>query len=168
MHRVIDAIFAFFDLDLGGAADADHRHAAGELGETLLEFFAIVVGRGHFDFRFDLRNAPLNVLLFPGAVDDRGVLFLDHYRLGFTEHVELHVLKLDTEILANHLTAGEDGYVLEHSLAAITKTRRLDGSDLKAAAQLVDDQRGERLTLHIFSDDEQRLGGLHHGLEQRQ
>src|SRR5476649_962419 len=31
MHRVIDAILALLHLDFGGAADADHRNAAGEL-----------------------------------------------------------------------------------------------------------------------------------------
>ena len=32
MHRVLDAIPALLDLDLGGAADADDGDAAGQLG----------------------------------------------------------------------------------------------------------------------------------------
>ena len=64
--------------------------------------------------------------------------------------------------------AGEDGDVLEHGLAAIAEARRLDGRDLEAAAQLVDDERGQRLALDVLGDDEQRLARLHHGLEHRQ
>ena len=64
--------------------------------------------------------------------------------------------------------AGEDGDVLQHGLAAIAEARRLDGRDLEAAAQLVDDERGERLALDVLGDDQQRLARLHHGLEHRQ
>src|SRR5262249_18502186 len=62
----------------------------------------------------------------------------------------------------------EDGDVLQHGLAAITKTGSLDGGNLKTAAELVDNQRGERLAFDVFSNDEQRFAGLHHSLEQRQ
>ena len=81
---------------------------------------------------------------------------------------ERHVLELDAEVLGDHLAAGEDGDVLEHRLAAIAEARRLDGRDLEAAAQLVDDQRRERLALDVLGDDEQRLAGLHDRLEDGQ
>jgi hypothetical protein len=48
------------------------------------------------------------------------------------------------------------------------KPGRLDGRDLEAAAQLVDDERGQRLALDLLGDDQQRLARLHDGLEQRQ
>src|SRR5712691_9596090 len=51
---------------------------------------------------------------------------------------------------------------------AIAEARRLHRRDLEAAAQLVDDERGERLALHVLGDDEQRLAGLHHRLKQRE
>ncbi len=50
----------------------------------------------------------------------------------------------------------EHGDVAEHGLAAIAEARRLDRADLKDAAQLVDDQRGQRLALDVLGDDEQR------------
>jgi hypothetical protein len=46
MHRVIHAILALLHLDLGRAADADHRDAARELGQTLLQLLAVVVRGG--------------------------------------------------------------------------------------------------------------------------
>src|SRR4029078_12056722 len=58
------------------------------------------------------------------------------------------------------LAAREDGDVLQHSLAAVTEARRLDGDGLEGAAQLVDDDGGERLALDILGHDEQRPAGL--------
>ena len=63
---------------------------------------------------------------------------------------------------------GQDRDVLEHRLAAIAEAGRLDGRDLEAAAQLVDDQRRQRLALDVLGDDQQRLAGLHHRFEDGQ
>src|SRR5438132_1671453 len=56
MHRVIHAILALPYLDLGRAADADHRDAARELGQTLLQFLTVVVRGGFLDLSLDLGN----------------------------------------------------------------------------------------------------------------
>src|SRR6266508_3719163 len=61
MHRVIDAVLALLDLDLGGAADADHRDAAGELGEPFLQLLTVVVRGGLLDLRLDLGDAALDL-----------------------------------------------------------------------------------------------------------
>jgi hypothetical protein len=98
MHRVVNAILALLHLDLGGAADADHRDAAGQLGEALLELLAVIVRRGLLDLSLDLVDPALDVGLLAGAVDDRGVLLLDHHLLGATEHGERDVLQLDAEV----------------------------------------------------------------------
>ena len=66
------------------------------------------------------------------------------------------------------LAVGEHGDVFQHGLAAIAEARRLDGRDLQTAAQLVDDQRRQRLALDVLGNDEQRLAGLHDRLEHRQ
>src|SRR5215472_14783960 len=112
MHRVVDAILALLHLDLGGAADADHRDAARELGKPLLQLLAVVVGGGLLDLRLDLGDAVLDVLLLAGAVDNRGVLLIDHHFLGAAEHVQRDVLELDAEILADRGAAGQDSDVL--------------------------------------------------------
>ena len=168
VHGVVDPVLALLHLDLGRAADADHRDAARELRQPLLQLLAVVVGGGLLDLRLDLADAALDVLLLAGAVDDRGVLLLDAHLLGLAEHVERDVLELDAEILGDQLAAGQDRDVLEHRLAAIAEARRLHRRDLEAAAQLVDDQRRQRLALDVLGDDQQRLARLHHRLEQRQ
>src|SRR5262249_54663704 len=154
MHGVLALVLALFDPAFGRPADADHGHAAGELGESLLQLLPIVIRRRLLDLRADLTATALDLLLLAGAADDGGVLLLDEDALGAAEHVERHVLELDAEILADHLALRQDRDVLEHRLAAIAEARRLDGSHLQAAAQLVDHQRGQRLALDLLGDDQ--------------
>src|SRR4249919_831702 len=129
MHRVIHAILALLDFDFGRAADADHRDAACELGQTLLELLTVVVRGGFLDLRLDLRHAGFDVGLLAGTVDDRGVFLVDHHLLGATKHGERDVLELDAEVFTDRLAAGENGDVLQHGLAAIAEARRLHRSN---------------------------------------
>src|SRR5690606_34151598 len=59
---VLDAVLALLELDLGGRARLDDGHAAGELGEALLELLAVVVGVGVLDLLADLLDATLDLL----------------------------------------------------------------------------------------------------------
>src|SRR6267143_979579 len=167
MHRVINAILALPHFDFGRAADADHRDAACELGQTLLQLFTVVVRGGFLDLRLDLIDPRLDVGLLASAADDGGVLLVDHHLLGATEHGERDVLELDAEIFRDRLAAGQDRDVLQHGLAAIAEARGLDGRDLEAAAQTVDDEGGESFAFDVFRNDDQRLAALHHGFQQR-
>ena len=62
VHRIVDAILLFLDLDLGRTADADHRDPAGKFRQTLLELLLVIVGGGLLDLRLDLGNPALDVL----------------------------------------------------------------------------------------------------------
>ena len=64
-----------------------------------------------------------------------------------------------------HLAAGEDSNVLEVVLAAVAKAGGLDSAGLDARSQLVDDEGGQGLTLHILGNNEQGLLGLDHSLQ---
>src|SRR6266446_5395218 len=167
MHRVINAILALPDLDLGRAADADHRDAACKLGHTLLQLLTVVVRGSFLDLRLDLIDPRFDVGLLAGAADDGGVFLVDHHLLGATEHGERDVLHLDAEIFRDRLTAGQHRDVLQHGLAAIAEARSLHSGNLEAATQTVDDEGGERFALDVFRDDDERLAGLHHGFQQR-
>ena len=168
MECVIDAILPLLDLDLGRAADADHRDTAGELRQPLLQLLLVVVRGGLLDLRLDLVDARLDLLLLAGAINDGRGLLGDGHPLGMSEHGQGHVLKLDAEVLGDHLAAGQHGDVLEHRLAAVTEARRLHCRDLEAAAELVDDERGKRLALDVLGDDQDRLGRLDDSFEKRQ
>src|SRR4029453_1552217 len=106
-------------------ANLDDRDTAAQLGNSLLQLLAIIVGGRLLDLGLDLGDAGLDVRLLAGTIDDRGVLFLDPTALGTAGRGERPVLELDAEIFRDHLAAGQDSDVLEHGLASITKARRL-------------------------------------------
>jgi len=70
------------------------------------------------------------------------------------------MLELDAEVLGDNGAAGQDCSVLEHRLAPIAETRRLDGSDLQAAPKFIDDKRREGFALDVIRDDEKRFAAL--------
>ena len=165
MERVLDAGLLLLHLRLGRRADLDHRHAADQLGEPLLQLLAVVVGSRLLDLRADLLDAPFDVLLLPRAVDDGGVLLVDGDALGAAQIVEGELLELLAQLFRDHLPAGEDGDVLEHLLAPIAEAGGLHRGDLERAAKLVDDQRGERLALDLLGDEDDGPAGADHLLE---
>src|SRR5690606_33077281 len=161
VQGVVDAVLLFLDLDLGGPADPDHRHPAGELGQAFLQLFAVIVGGGFLDLGPDLVDAAGNVVLAAGALNDGGVFLFDHHLLGAAEHGKRDIFELDAQVLGHDIAAGEDGDVFQHGLAAIAEARRLDGRDLEPAAQAVDHQRRQRLALDVLGHDDQRTARLH-------
>src|SRR5258706_102737 len=68
-HRVLDAVLLLLQLDLGGGADLDDGHAAGQLGQPLLELLAVVVGVGVLDLGLDLVDPALDLLFAATAFD---------------------------------------------------------------------------------------------------
>src|SRR6266699_478710 len=91
--------------------------------QTLLQLLTVVVRGGLLDLHLDLLHARLDVGLLAGAVDDRGVLLVDHQLLGAAEHREVDVLELDAEVFRDRLAAGQDRDVLQHGLVAIAEAR---------------------------------------------
>ena len=150
-------MFLLLHLCLGGRAHLDLRHAAGQFGQPFLQFLAIVVAGRVLDLLLDLSNTALDVFTVPLAPDDRGVVLVGLDLLRPAEHVYLHRLELDANIVGDHFRAGEHGHVLQHRLASIAVAWRLHGDALQHAAQFVHDQRGQCLTLHVLGDDHQRL-----------
>src|SRR3546814_9261360 len=72
-----------------------------------------------------------------------------------------YVFQLRAEFLADHIAGGEDCDILEHRFAAIAEARRLDGRDLEPTAELVDDERGQRLAFDVLGDNEKRRSEEH-------
>ena len=61
-QRVLDAVLLLLQLGLGRRADLDHRHAAGQLGQPLLQLLAVEVAGRRLDLRADLLDAALDRL----------------------------------------------------------------------------------------------------------
>ena len=102
------------------------------------------------------------------ALDDRRVVLVDRDLLRPAEIFERQVLELDAEVFSDRPAVGEDGDVLEHGLSPVTVAWRFDGGGLQRPAQLVHDERRQRLALHVLGDDQQRLAALCDTLEHRQ
>ncbi len=104
------------------------------------------------------------------TVDDGGVVLGDGHAARGTEDVQTGLVELEADLLGDDGGTGEGGHVLEHRLAAVTEAGGLDGDRVEGAADLVDDEGGERLALDVLGDDQQRAGaaGLDDLLEQGQ
>src|SRR5665647_2791581 len=165
VEGVLDAMLGLLHLDLGGRADLDDGHAAGQLGETLLELLTVEIGISVLDLRLDLLDAALDGLGVAGAVDDGGVVLRHDDLAGAAELRELGVVELEAHLLGDDLAAGEDGDVLEHALAAVAEAGGLDGDAGERAAQLVHDQGRQSFTLDVLGHDEDLLAGLDDLLE---
>src|SRR5476649_1466182 len=109
VEGILDAGFLFLERGFGRGADIDDGNATGQLGQTFLELFLVVVGGGFLDLTADLGHAALDVGILAFAFDDRGVFLVDHDPLGAAEIFQAHVLELDAEVLAEETATGEDG-----------------------------------------------------------
>src|SRR5208282_5515799 len=158
----------FFHFHFGRSADLDYRDAAHQLGKALLELFAIVVGGGFFDLGADLLDSALNVGFLAGSIDNCAVILIDHQAFGAAEIAQRDVLELDAEFFGDIVTVGEDRDVVEHRLAPVAEARRFNGRAGQRAANLVHDQRRQRLAIDILRDHQERLAGLCDLLEYRQ
>src|SRR5690606_25703261 len=103
-----------------------------------------------------------------GAIDDRGVFLGQDHALGVTQVLHGGAFQVQAHFFADHGTAGEDGDVLQHGLAAIAEARGLDRGDLDDAAHVVDHQGGQGFAFHVLGDDQQRATGLGDGFQHRQ
>ena len=120
-------MLALLQLDLGGRPRLDDGDAAGQLGQPLLQLLPVVVRVGVVDLGADLVDPARDLVRVASAVDDRRLVLGDHDLAGPAEHVEVDVVQLEADFLADDLATGQDGDVTEHGLAAVAEARGLDG-----------------------------------------
>jgi len=97
------------------------------------------------------------------ATYDGGVLLVDGYPFGATQHVKGGLLQFHSLLLGDHVPTGQHGDVFEHFLAAVAKTGSLHGGHPQGTTQPVDHQGGQGFPVDILGNDQQRpstLGGL--------
>ncbi len=87
------AFFSFISVSVA-APDLDDRHPAHQLGESLLQLLAVVVGRRVLDLRAQLFHATVNRRRRPGPLDDRRVVLVDGDLLRLAEVLHLDGLEL--------------------------------------------------------------------------
>src|SRR5262249_9602138 len=97
-----------------------------------------------------------NVLTLAAPFHNQRVVLVNDDPLGSAELLDLDVLKLQPEIFADKLPAGDDRQIAHHRLATIAEARALDRAYLQHATELVDDQRRERFGFDVFRNNQQR------------
>jgi hypothetical protein len=120
----------------------DHRHAAGQFREPLLQLLAIVVGGRLVDLGTDLVDPGFDVGVLAGTVDDGGVVLVDDDTLGLAELVKPQIFELHAHLFRHDRSAGEDGDILQHGFPAVAKARGFHRRAAQRAADFVHDQRG--------------------------
>src|SRR6202161_1500334 len=121
VHGVLHTSLLFLQLGLGCCPHFNYGDAAYQLGQTLLQLFAVVIRRGVFHLRANLANAAFDLAGFPAAFNDRGVVLVDGDFLGAAEIFHLHVLELDAEIFSDSLAARQRSDVFQHGLATVAE-----------------------------------------------
>ena len=157
----------FLQLGLGGCANADDGDAARELGQALLEFFFVVIAGALVNLDADLVNAALDAGCIAFAANDGGVVLVHDDLFAVAQVGHGGGFQLAAGLFRNDLPTGEDGDVLQHRLAAITKARGLDADDVEHTADLVQDEGGEGFAVNVLGQDEQlAAANLDHFLQQ--
>jgi hypothetical protein len=85
MQRIFDTSLLLFHLGLGCSADINDSHTARELGETLLQLLAIVVGGRFLDLTTNLADATLDVFRRAFTFNNGGILFVDRDLIPYEE-----------------------------------------------------------------------------------
>ena len=164
---VVDEGLSLLHLRLGRSAHVDLGHTTGELRQPFLEFLTVVVAGGLRDLVADLCHTAVDRHLCPTTAHDGGVFRVDDHLLGPTEVGEFHAVERDAEVFEDRLAASEHGDITEHGLAAVAIAGSLYSHRLDDAAEFIDHQRRQRLTLDIFGDDHKWLARLTDRLEKR-
>ena len=72
-------------------------------------------------------DAALHIFGRTGTFDDGGLVLGDNDLAGLSEHFDFGALELETNLLGDDLSAGQDRDVLQHRLATLTKAWGLNG-----------------------------------------
>ncbi|CFE41275.1 Uncharacterised protein [Mycobacterium tuberculosis] len=81
-NRILDAVLALLEFDLGGGTGLDHRDTTGQLGQPLLQLLTVVVGVAVLDLLADLGHSSGDGVGVTGALDDGGLVLGDHDLAG--------------------------------------------------------------------------------------
>src|SRR6202051_2267932 len=133
MQGIFHASLLLLHLRLRRGADIDNGNTAGELGQTFLQFFTIVVRSGFIDLTTNLLNSALDIFGGTFAFNDRRVFLVDRDPLCPAEIFQRDVFKLDPKVLGKATTTGEHRDILEHRFAAVAEAGSFHCGNLEGA-----------------------------------
>ncbi len=160
--------FCFLHFRLCRSADTDDCYAAGQFCQTLLQFLAVKIRCRLFNLLADLGYAGLDLTLISFAVYDDRIFFLNFYRFRAAELIHRRIFQIQSELFRDHFTTGKDRDIFEHLFSSVAIARRFHRYDLERAAQLIQYECAQRLTLYVLCDNEEFRARLYNLLKKRQ
>ena len=79
----------FFQFNFRGCTDTNDGNATGQLGQTFLQFFAVVIGGAAVDLDLDLLDTAVDLILVALTVNDGGLIFGGDNLRGATQVADL-------------------------------------------------------------------------------
>ena len=167
VKSVLDAGFLLFHLGLGGCTDIDHSNTTSELGKPLLEFLAIVIGRGLFDLTTNLVDPAGDVSTCALTLDE-GCSFLRDGNACRTKIIELTFSSLMPR--SSVMTCQPVRIAISSSMALrrSPKPGALTAATFRVPRDLVDHESRECFPFDVFRNDEEWRTGLSYFLERGQ
>src|SRR5471030_33211 len=162
VQGVFNAGFLLFHFNFGTSANLDHRNAARQLGQTLLQFLFVVVRSGVADLLADLSDARVDIGFNASTVDDGGVFFVQDDALGITQVFQGSAFQAQADLFGDNGTASQDSDVLEHCLATVAEAWSLDGCNFHDTAHVVHNQSRQGFAFDVFGNDQQRTASFGH------
>ena len=99
MQRIFDTCFLLFHLDFSGCAYLDNGNTTGELRNSLLKLFAIVVRRRVLNLNPNFADATLDSFCITCTINDRGVVLVHSDALGITKVLKAGALEIKAHFL---------------------------------------------------------------------
>mmetsp|Transcript_80850 Transcript_80850/g.168729 ORF Transcript_80850/g.168729 Transcript_80850/m.168729 type:complete len:618 (+) Transcript_80850:65-1918(+) len=155
IQGIVQPVLDFLDLNLGCTSDLDHGDTAGQLGKSLLQLVRLVLRGGAIDGVTDGLASLLDGRLLASSLHDHSLILGHGEGLASAQLGDLHVLELVTQLLAEELSAGEDGEILHDGLAAVTEARSLQSGNLQSSSQLVHDEDSQGLAINVLGHQDQ-------------
>ena len=166
---IIHSVLLLLHLHFSSSTNVENSNTTCEFGEALLQLLLVVIRSRGFDLGLDLTNACVNLVFCSAAIDNGGVVLVDGHFLCGAQVSKCHIFEFQSGLFRDDLTAGQDGDVLQHGLAAVAESRCLNSRHFERAADLVHHEGGQCFAVDVLCDDQQRastLSGLLQAWEQ--
>ena len=155
VERIFDPQLAVLEFGFRRCAHLDHGNTAGQFGDPLGQFLAVVLRLGVVKLPFDRGHTIVDGIAVILIGHDGGAVLGDGDAACTTKVLKRDLVQRHGPVFADHGAAGEDGDVGQRCLAALSEGRCANRSNLKHAAVLVDDQGGQGFAIHFLRQHHQ-------------
>ena len=167
VQSIFDTQFLVFQFGFGSSTNFDHSYAAGQFGQTFLQFFFVELRRGGRDLSTDGSNPIGHSLFVAAAIHDGGHILGNPYLAGSTQISQGCAVQFPAHFFTDDSSTGQSCDILQHRLPTITEARSLHSHSLEGATQTVHNQGCQGFAFHIFSNDQQFTALLYHFFQNR-